>query len=256
MASRSVDLFLSCEEAVARGVLIERASRREKEFAVQHWVRDRLDDAGIGYVESGRNAYPDFLVDGEPPEGFEVKGLAFPGREVDFDANSNAPAGEHQGCTVYYVFVRYPDTEANRYAVSDLVICHGDVLNPTRGYVHKNRSFRTFGGYGDILIRDRKMYVVRTPYDIADGISGHRTLIVPAGDSVPDGLARVGEFTRVEADKIAVGYTFDLTTNEIRVIDRPNPTAAKEHTFAAYRPRGSEGPQVELASREPRRARR
>lgn len=257
MASRSIDLFLSCEHAVTRGVLIERASRREKEFAVQHWVRDRLDETGIDYVESGRNVYPDFLLEGEPSEGFEVKGLAYPGREVDFDANSASPAGEHEGRTVYYVFVRYPDTEENRYSASDLVVCHGDVMNPTRGYVHRNRSFRTFGGYGDIMIRDRKMYVVRTPYDIAEGLAGQRTLILPAEEPFPDELVRVGEFTRVEAEKVAVGYTFDLTTNEITVIDQANPTAGKRHTFAAYRIRGAEGgPTVELAARELRRTRR
>lgn len=255
MASRSVDLFLSCEEAVTRGVLIERASRREKEFAVQHWVRDRLDETAIGYEESGRNVYPDFLLEGEPSEGFEVKGLAYPGREADFDANSNAPAGQHQGRTVYYVFVRYPDTEENRYALSDLVICHGDMLNPTRGYIHRNRSFRTFGGYGDIMIRDRKMYVVRTPYDIAEGLAEQRTLIVPAAESVPDELVKVGELTRIEAEKVAVGYTFDLTTNEITVIDQANPTAGKSHTFAAYRIGGADGPAVQLAAREPRRTR-
>jgi hypothetical protein len=250
-------LFLSCEEAVTRGVLIDRTSRRDKEFAVQHWVRDRLDETRIGYIESGRNVYPDFLLEGEPSEGFEVKGLAYPGREADFDANSAAPAGVHEGRTIYYVFVRYPDTEENRYPLSDLVVCHGDVLNPTRGYVHRNRSFRTFGGYGDIMIRDRKMYVVGTPYDIAEGLAGQRTLIVPASEEVPDELMRVGEFTRVEADRVAVGYTFDLTTNEITVIDEANPTAGKQHTFAAYRVRGSEGgATVQLASREPRRTRR
>jgi hypothetical protein len=256
MASRAIKLFLSCERAVTRGVLIERSSRREKEFAVQHWIRDRLDEAGIGYVENGRNKYPDFLLEGEPSEGIEIKGLAFPGREVDFDANSAAPAGEHQGRTIYYVFVRYPDTEENRYAVSDLVICHGDVMNPTRGYIHKNRSFRTFGGYGDIMIRDRKMYVVRTPYDIAEGLTGQRTLIVPAGERVPKDLVRVGRFARDEADKVAVGYRFDLTTNKINVIDRANPTAGKRHTFAAYRIREAEaGPTVHLAARKPRRTR-
>lgn len=254
MASRSTELFLSCDEAVTRGVLIERVSRRDKEFAVQDWVRDRLDEAEIGYVENGRNKYPDFLLDGDPPEGVEVKGLAYPGREVDFDANSAAPAGEHEGRTIYYVFVRYPDTEEDRYAVSDLVVCHGDLMNPTRGYVHKNRSFRTFGGYGDIMIRDRKMYVVRTPYDIAEGLVGHRTLIVPAGEQVPDELTRVGELTRVEADNVAVGYTFDLRTNEIVVIEEANPTASKRHTFAAYRvPGDEEATEVRLSTRERRR---
>ena len=49
-----------------------------------------------------------------------------------------------------------------------------------RGYIHKNKSLRTFGAYGDIMIRDRKMYVVKTPYALADGLAGQRTLIIPA----------------------------------------------------------------------------
>lgn len=249
-------MFLSCDRAVTRGVPIQRSTRGDKEFAVQHWVRDRLDETGVDYVENGRNQYPDFLIEDEPSAGFEVKGLAYPGREVDFDANSAAPAGEHEGRTIYYVFVRYPNTTDNRYEVSDLVVCPGDAMNPTQGYVHKNRSFRTFGGYGDIMIRDRKMYVVRTPYDIADGLTGQRTLIVPADERVPSELVRVGGFTRVEADNVAVGYTFDLTTNEIKVIEKANPTARKRHTFAAYRLLDAKGGhEVRLAKREPPRTR-
>jgi len=38
-----------------------------------------------------------------------------------------------------------------------LVICHGDFLNADHDYVHKNKSVKGFGTYGDILIRDRKM---------------------------------------------------------------------------------------------------
>jgi hypothetical protein len=50
------------------------------------------------------------------------------------------------------------------------MICHGDFLNPMRGYIHLNCNIPTFGAYGDIMISDRKMYVVRTPYHIAEGM--------------------------------------------------------------------------------------
>jgi hypothetical protein len=39
----------------------------------------------------------------------------------------------------------------------DLVLCRGDFLNADHNYVHKNKSIRGFGSYGDIMIRDRKM---------------------------------------------------------------------------------------------------
>lgn len=227
---------------------MERASRQDKEFAVQNWVKGRLDDAGLRYVESGRNSYPDFPLTDEP-EGFEVKSLAYPGREASYDANSAVPTGEHQGRTIYYVVGRYPATDESRYPIHDLVICHGDFLNPMRGYVHLNRNIPTFGAYADIMIRDRKMYVVRTPYDIADGLAGQRTLILPAGEPAPKGLVPAGRVERAEAQRIAVGYEFDLRTNELRVIEADNPTAGHTHIFSCYRMRGEHGPQVTLAER-------
>ena len=60
--TRAPTLFAQCEDAIRKGVLIERESARDKEFAAQGWVRDRLEDAGLGYEESGRNTYPDFLL--------------------------------------------------------------------------------------------------------------------------------------------------------------------------------------------------
>lgn len=201
MNSRAPTLFQVCADAIGRGVLVERATPRDKEFAVQNWVKARLDEAGLPYVESGRNSYPDFPLADDPPEGFEVKSLAYPGRDASYDANSAVPTGEHDGRTIYYVFARYPATDATEYPIYDLVICHGDFLNPMRGYMHLNRNIRTFGAYGDIMIRDRKMYVVRTPYDIADGLTGHRTLILPAGEPAPDDLVAVGELERVRQQR-------------------------------------------------------
>lgn len=54
------------------------------------------------------------------------------------------------------------EKEIVEYPILDLVICHGDFLNADHAYVHENKSFRGFGTYGDILVRDRKMYVTPT----------------------------------------------------------------------------------------------
>ena len=72
------------------------------------------------------------------------------------------------------------------------MICHGDFLNPARDYEHVNDNVPNFGAYGDIMNGDRKMYVVRTPYAIADGLAGQRTLILPSGWEVPDGFKASG----------------------------------------------------------------
>lgn len=252
--TRAPSLFFACEDAVRRGVPMTRESARDKEFAAQDWVRDRLDDVEIGYVESGRNTYPDFPLAGEPSEGVEVKSLAFPGREATYDANSQPPCGVHGGRTIFYAFVRYPrEGKGRSYPVHDLVVCHGDFLNPARDYVHRNDNVPNFGAYGDIMIRDRKMYVVRTPYAVADGLAGERTLILPAGWRKPTGLKVVGEVERSEAADIAVGYEFDLKASELRVVSEPNPNAGQTHTFTAYRPEDGTGTKVSAAALPARR---
>jgi hypothetical protein len=173
-------LFLECERARAEGDLIKRVSAKDKEYHFQNWVQERLDACQLAYDEPGRNTYPDFRLINHP-EGFEVKGLAFPGRETDYDSNSQMPTGSHRGREIYYVFGRYPSNvdDVMEYPVVDLVICHGSFLNADTEYVHKNKSFHGFGSYGDVLVRDRKMYVVPTPFHLADGTAGLSTLIAP-----------------------------------------------------------------------------
>lgn len=52
------------------------------------------------------------------PEGIEVKGLGYPGREANFDGNSQVPRPTHSGRSLYYVFGRYPSRpEGNEYPV-------------------------------------------------------------------------------------------------------------------------------------------
>lgn len=234
-----VDAFISLSQSVADGVLIERVSRQDKEFHFQNWVRSRLDDASLNHDQSGRNSYPDFtLVD--YPEGYEVKGLAWPGREASYDSNSRVPTGHHNGRTVFYVFGRYPaKIDEDTYPVIDLVVCHGDLINANHDYVHKNKSFRGFGSYGDLLVRDRKMYVAPTPFALTEGTTGQHTLIVPAGYTIDDPrLDFVGHLVRVETADLVIGYSFDLVSNVLEPRLVPNPHARKEHEFMAYRRHG------------------
>lgn len=249
MPTRSPQLFKSCVDAFTRQVPIERSSAADKEFAVQNWVGARLDEA-LPYQEVGRNTYPDFPLTGDPPEGFEVKSLRYPGRDASYDANSNVPTGEHAGLSIYYVFVRYQVATSTELHAHDLVICHGDFLNPMRGYVHLNRNIPTFGAYGDIMIRDRKMYVVRTPFNIVSGLAGQKSLILLAGEEPPEGLVAIAEVERREADTIAVGYAFDLRTNQLELVEEQNPSAGVSHRFVIYRAPGEvDGPAVELVAR-------
>ncbi len=159
----SVTIFTRCVKAIRRGALIERVSRDDKEFHFQNWFRTRLEETGLNFETSGRNSYPDFRMVATT-EGYELKGLAYPGRDANYDSNSQVPTGFHNGRTIYYVFGRYPKKpDGDAYPVLDLVVCHGDFMNADHDYVHKNINIKGFGSYGDIMIRDRKMYVVPTP---------------------------------------------------------------------------------------------
>lgn len=142
------DLFEQCVLAVQSGELIESVSAKDKEFHFQNWVDQRLQKLGIHYEISGRNQYPDFRLV-EIAEGYEIKGLAWPGRERDYDSNSQVPTGYHNGRQIFYVFGRYPadissypilDEGARQYPVVDLVMCDGDFLNADREYVHQGRK--------------------------------------------------------------------------------------------------------------------
>lgn len=241
-------IFACCAAAMGKGEMITRISRQDKEFHFQNWFRSRLEDTGLNFEVGGRNSYPDFRMVSST-EGYEIKGLAYPGREANYDCNSQVPTGFHNGRIIYYVFGRYPsDPDGDQYPVLDLVICHGDFLNANHDYVHKNRSVRGFGSYGDIAIRDRKMYVAPTPFGLTDGTAHQRTLILPQDFATPKGFFRAGEMTRVEADELVIGYRFDLLTNELTAEMVPNPGAGRQHHFRAWRMQGD--PQTAVAMRQ------
>jgi len=245
-SSQCVDVFLACEDAIRRGKLIRRASRDDKEFHFQNWFKERLKDTNILFDAPGRNSYPDFTLVNST-EGFELKGLAFPGRDADYDCNSQVPTGLHNGREIYYVFGRYPkEPDDDEYPVYDLVVVHGDFLNCTHNYVHENKSIKGFGSYGDIMIRDRKMYVAPTPFALTKGTAREITLILPKDKTVDKRIKAVGDLTRIESEKLVVGYNFDLRTNELKPQFVTNPGAGRKHEFIAYRAKDSTGPNVEL----------
>jgi hypothetical protein len=251
------EAFEQCVQAVQAGTLIQSVSAKDKEFHFQNWFQERLQNLNIHFEGSGRNTYPDFSLV-EYTEGYEIKGLAWPGRERDYDSNSQVPTGYHNGRQIFYVFGRYPaDTSTHQdigngrrqYPVVDLVICHGDFLNADHNYVHKNKSVKGFGTYGDIMIRDRKMYVAPTPFALTEGTTGLMTLIVPEGFTPPDRFQEVGHLVRVEAAELVVGYTFDLRTNELTTERIPNPSAGTEHRFNAYRLKTQANKRVSIVAR-------
>jgi hypothetical protein len=245
-----VAAFVACCAALQHATLIQRVSRSDKEFHFQNWFADRLNDADLQHDSIGRNSYPDFTLV-HHPEGYEVKGLQWPGREANYDSNSRVPTGLHNGRTIFYVFGRYPATTGDlEYPVIDLVLCHGDFLNADHTYVHQNKSFRGFGSYGDLLVRDRKMYVAPTPFALTSGTTGQATLITPGGLTLDGRLEQVGDLVRAETDRMVVGYTFDLRANELTAELAPNPSAGKEHHFGAYRLKGMGGGVVSMREAE------
>lgn len=234
-----LEVFVQCAKAIGSGKLISRESRQDKEFHFQNWFKDRLAKTRLHFEVGGRNTYPDFRLVAST-DGFEVKGLAYPGREANYDCNSQVPSGSHNGRTIFYVFGRYPaNPDGDSYPVLDLVICHGDFLNADHAYVHKNKSVKGFGSYGDIMIRDRKMYVAPTPFGLTTGTAHNQTLILPTDFPVDFRFQTVGNLIRRETGKLIVGYTFDLRTNTLNPDQVNNPMAGKEHEFVAYRLKGS-----------------
>lgn len=233
-----MNIFRKCVEAITKNQLIKREGKNDKEFHFQNWFKKRLVDTGINFEQGTRNKYPDFSLV-KSTDGFELKGLAYPGRWITFDSNSQVPTGFHNARTIYYVFGRYPKKpDGDEYPVMDLVVCHGDFLNADHNYQHKNKNVKCFGSYGDIMIRDRKMYVVPTPFYLAENTAHHRTMILPAEVKVEGDFVEVGDLIRTEAADMVVGYSFDLKTNELISKKVPNPNAGKQHKFKAWRLKG------------------
>ena len=125
-------------------------------------------------------------------------------------------------------------------------MCHGDFLNADHSYVHKNKNLKGFGSYGDMMIRDRKMYVAPTPYALTSGTERQVTFIAPDSFTPGDGLKSCGEFIRTETPKLIRGYSFDMLTHELTPTHIDNPNAGVEHPFKVFRASNSTGPIVGL----------
>lgn len=126
LVRRGSSAFKRCVEAIRQGALVERESETDKEFHFQNWFKARLQETKLNFEVGGRNSYPDFRMVATT-DGYELKGLAYPGRDASFGSNRQVPSGFHNGRTIYYVFGRYPENpDGNTYPVLDFVACHGD----------------------------------------------------------------------------------------------------------------------------------
>jgi hypothetical protein len=248
LSTAIVDVFAGCYAAIRRGDLIQRESRRDKEYHFQGWFGRRLADIGVQFDAVARNAYPDFRLV-HAPLGFETKGLRFPGRVATYDSNSQLPSGHHHGRDIVYAFGRYPaePLHEDEYPVYDLILCHGSFLNADTDYVHENKSVRGFGSYSDIMIRDRKMYVTPTPFALTTNTEAQITLILPEATPADNRVVTRGELVRVETNSMVIGYRFDLQSNELSTQVIPNPNAGRQHRFVAYRVTQEPGPLVKMA---------
>lgn len=227
-------VYKECFKAIKNGEEIERISASDKEFSFSNWFLKQLQKLKIEIEDPSRNAYPDFKVSGKPV-GFEVKGLGFPGREKNYDCNSQVPSGLHDGSEIYYVFGRYPaEVKGKTYPVLDFVLCHGDLLNSDHEYVHENKNLKGFGSYGDIMIRDRKMYVAPTPYYLLKNVASEITLILKNKGEEISGLTKIGHLKRTAVDSLIRGYEFDMNTNTLTGKKIKNSKAGSGFEFYAY----------------------
>ena len=185
------------------------------------------------------------------PVRYEVKE---PVRILDVEATVGVPTsqmptgfrGDGWGRS-YYMVGRYPkDPDDDDYPVIDLILFHGDFLNANHDYIHENKHVTGFGSYGDVMIRDRKMYVAPTPFALTDGTAGQCTLILPNGSNADSRLKPCGDLIRTETDRMLVGYNADLRGNSLAPQCVDNPSAGLAHRFTAYRAPGPRGPRVTL----------
>ena len=131
--------------------------------------------------------------------------------------------------------------------VKDVVIVHGDLLNPSAEILPKNRSVRLVGGYGDVLLRVRKMFVADTPYRLLDNIRTHCTAVLPSPWSAPnEDFQVVGQFGRVEVASRLSAFTEDIVKNTLKHTTTPNTNAGKVHEFRAWRTATAQSDRVDL----------
>ena len=245
-----LQIFLSLAHGFHNSVPIVKSSPQDKEYHFQNWDERRISAAGLQFEKLGRHGYPDFVLTAHA-SGYEVKGLAVPGRSADFDCNSQLPLALQDGRTVYYIFGRYPNSNQLEFPVHDLVLCSASFFNAETENSNTNQSFRGAGSYGDILIRDRRMFVCPTPYALMPDTIGCATLILEGEPlSVPEQLRHVGSFERAEAAEIVTGYSFDFPTNQLTSQRAPNMAAGQLHRFHAYRIRAHSEPDPSAAEGE------
>lgn len=238
-----MNVFAECVAAIERGDLIKRESSKDKEFHFQNWVQARLKRTRLKFDDVGRNTYPDFRLVASTG-GFEVKGLAYPGREANYDCNSQVPSGSQR--SDHLLHLRPLSGETGRQFLSsfrsrNLPRRLSERRSQLRSQKQERERVRNLRRHHD----PRQENVCRT-----DSVWSHdwnaQTLILPAKFPVDDRFRSVGTLVRFEADNLILGYSFNLKTNALKPESIKNPGAGRQHEFIAYRLKGSRGDTVAL----------
>lgn len=131
------------------------------------WFEDGID---YPIIHLGANDHPDAIIE---KVGFELKSKVGNG-QIQF--NSTIPTGrfKHKGYEgeCYYAITRYVK-DRNFGQLHDFTICYGDYFNFNHefAHAHMNSQEKSFGDYGDGVVRYRKMYSFPTPTKDVPGVS-------------------------------------------------------------------------------------
>jgi len=251
-----LSLFSGLADAHAGDVVATARSKDDKEYFIQDWVAERASAAGLGVVQSGRNAYPDFWLTGRTTFGNEVKSLARkangePAR-ADMDFNSTVPRPTIDGNSCVITFAVYEKSADLERRVTTVCLTDVALLNADDSLVHRNYSIAGFGSYGDGLVRNRRMYRFTTPVrigrDFGTQENGGRSIeimdkatlilregLLAARDAHAQGLVRIGTITRTWAARRLKAYTVTLDA-EAPVAEQAEAAATEDLAFEVWAP--------------------
>ncbi|MFZ5926327.1 MAG: hypothetical protein ACOYX1_02655 [Acidobacteriota bacterium] len=238
----SVRIFMEIVEACRRGVRMQPRSSSDKEYFAQDWFADRLREAALPFQQQGRNSYPDYWVNVDPIEGYEVKSLGLnpngqPARTT-IDFNSSIPSGRKENRNIFLVFFVYEGAGASPRAVHSVSLAHADLINCDHAVAdeHINVAVHEFGSYADGFIRNRKMYVFPHPITIDPTGLGRQRLIVPVEWRLSDRrLRKVHTLTRTVAPDCVHSFTIQMRgRGEADVTRIPYANAREEHRFDVF----------------------
>lgn len=232
------DVFKRTAEAIESGRPSASRGLGTKGPRFRDWFGERLDEAGQAYLRPGRGRSSDFQVV-DSGDRYYSKGLPHPGRGPMYHAHDANERALPDGHNIYYVVGRYrAGTEGSQFRVLDLIMCHREFLEPIRR-VSADSVIGGYGSYGDIKVRVQWEQPLPNPFRLLQGAANQATLILPDHYDPGPSLVQVGVLIRREPRDIVIAIVENFVAGTVTAGTAPNPTAGQEHTFRAWRLKGS-----------------